>query len=80
MEAKRAVLDASRENARDHFRFMHDWLTKMSGLNLGTAARFETRDGHFLECDLVHGLFEQAFKPIIPVLALDACHLKSNVG
>lgn len=40
--------------------------------------RLETAQDRFKRCAIVHGVFAHAFSSMLPVLALDACHLMTK--
>lgn len=76
--AKQKAISLSREEGVQSYMFMEDWLKKMSDCNPGSATRFERINGSFGRASLVHGIFNDAFQWMLPVVALDACHLKTK--
>lgn len=76
--AKSKAINQSIGDGRQSYKYMSDWLSKMKESNPGTVTRLEQVDGHFSRACIVHGIFNDAVKFALPVVALDACHLKTK--
>lgn len=76
--AKRAAIDISEGDGKKSYMYMQDLLNKMEEVNPGTAVRYEQSGGHFSRASIAHGVFDKLFEFVLPVIALDACHLKTR--
>ncbi|KAH9131722.1 hypothetical protein LEN26_007644 [Aphanomyces euteiches] len=76
--AKQKVLSASLDEGKESYKYLQDWLHQMKISYPSASIRFDTAENRFLRCGLVYGQFDQSFDHMLPVLALDACHLKTK--
>jgi hypothetical protein len=74
--ARSNVLEQTRLHGRDSYVLIEDWLNRMRQANPGTATRFERYDEQ--QYQRARHSFDTVIEHSLPVLALDACHLKTK--
>ena len=73
------VVEAGVLHGKASYMLIENWLQKLQTANPGTATRFERDDDNrFRRACVVHAVFDTVFTHSLPILALDACHLKAK--
>ena len=64
----------------DSIQYLHNYLLKVQEVNPGTVISFQTFESVFFRAFLCPAVSSKAFSHLLPVVAIDACHMRTKQG